>query len=251
MNKLIGLGFLLILPFMLNAQSCFQDMHLDRGEDIERLKLAEAKAQRLDTTLSFRSEMQRFRSEILKDMEAGTGDPEFSRLMKEYEKGLLLYEITNREVFMKSYTDTAGLRRFYEERREYYQWKEPHFRGFVVHAKTRSDRERLQMEIDGLPIDSAATYLKKNYIMEDTALVKIGNRKVFAPGDDEYVDELIFHMGKGVPYLEFPRYFVVGELLEQPQDYTDVLTDLMDDYQKYLECIWIEELRKAELRVKS
>ncbi|MDR0413654.1 MAG: hypothetical protein LBH61_07640, partial [Dysgonamonadaceae bacterium] len=145
MKKWAGLSFAWMLPLLLNAQSCFQDIRPDAGTDIERLKLAEARAQRVDTTANFLRDMQRFRSEITKGMQPDADNPELIRLLAEYEKGLLLFEITNREVFLKSYADTAGLRRFYEQRRDCYRWDEPHFRGFVVHAKTRSDRERLQM----------------------------------------------------------------------------------------------------------
>jgi hypothetical protein len=235
---------LFFFPVLLNVQIYSQPEKTDEGEDIELLKLAEAEAQRIDTTEQFHLEMARFRSELLRSISGGERDPEFIRLMEEYKRGLLLFELTNKEVYLRSYTDTVGLRRFYEKHRPAYQWTEPHFRGFVVHNKTKSERERLQQEINGLPLDSAANYLRQTYIREDTALIKLGGIKVFAKGDDEYVDELIFHTGRGVPYLEFPRYFVVGKLLEQPQVYTDVAAEVMDDYQKYLEERWIEQLRK-------
>ncbi|MDR1683693.1 MAG: hypothetical protein LBS25_09980 [Candidatus Symbiothrix sp.] len=212
------------------------------GERIELLKTTEAIRQGVDTTEHFREEMQRFRNELRRGLEQGENDPEFPAMMEEFRKGLLIFEITNREVWMKSYTDTAGLRLFFEQNKDRFRWDEPHFRGFVVHSQTKSDRERMQAETAGLAIVEAHTFLKTNYLREDTIQIKLGDIKTFTKGQDEYVDELIFRTGKGVPYLEFPRYFVIGELREQPQEYPDVLAEVMDGYQQYLESLWLEQL---------
>jgi hypothetical protein len=245
MRKMIYTGlFFLLLSGELDAQFCFHDMKAIEGEAIEQLKLQEAEVLQIDTTRHFREEVQHFRAELLQSLKED--DPEFVRLSDEFRRGLLVFEITNKEVWIKSYTDTAGLRRFFEENRQCYLWEKPRFKGFIVHAKTKNDRKRLQQEIRNMPVDSASVYLRQAYIREDTVPVKISDRKIFTQGEDEYVDELIFHTGKGVPYLEFPRYFVVGELLDQPQDYTDVHAEVMDDYQKYLERLWIEQLRNKE-----
>jgi hypothetical protein len=219
-----------------------QIRELPSGERIEQLKTAEALRQGIDTTGTFRAEMQRFRSELRHSLAQGENDPEFPVLMEEFRKGLLIFEITNREVWMKSYSDTAGLRLFFEQNKDRFRWIEPHFRGFVVHSKTKSDRERMQSEVAQLSIEAAHHFLQENYLREDSIYIKLGDVKTFVPGDDEYVDELIFHTGQGVPYLEFPRFFVVGELHEQPQDYREVLADVMDEYQKYLELRWLESL---------
>jgi peptidyl-prolyl cis-trans isomerase SurA len=50
--------------------------------------------------------------------------PEFANLMKEYKDGILLFELTDREVWGKATKDTAGLQAFYEQNKNKYMWKE-------------------------------------------------------------------------------------------------------------------------------
>jgi peptidyl-prolyl cis-trans isomerase SurA len=241
--KLIVFIFLFIFsPATLPAPICRPEQECLDGEWVESLKLAEAQAQQIDTTASFKRDILLFQAEISQSEREGEA---FRQMSEAYRKGLLIYEITNKEVWKKTEQDTAGLRRFFENHRICYQWAEPHFRGYVIHSKTQKDRERMQQEIAGMTPDAAVSYLKKTYITQDTAFIKISIKGIWVKGEDEYVDELIFQTGKkGVPYLEFPRYFVIGELLEKPEDYTDVLSEVMNDYGQYLERIWLAGLKK-------
>ncbi len=46
--------------------------------------------------------------------------PEFKKVMQEYHDGILLFEITNQEVWSKATTDSTGLEMFFEKHREKY-----------------------------------------------------------------------------------------------------------------------------------
>ena len=48
---------------------------------------------------------------------------DFKYLMQEYRDGILLFELSNKTVWNKASEDTAGLRTFFEGRRDNYVWK--------------------------------------------------------------------------------------------------------------------------------
>lgn len=182
----------------------------------------------------------------LEDRKLEVRHPETNRLLDECRTNLLMLTLTDRGVREKAQSDTIGLKTFFEQNRNKYSWKKPRFKGFVMHAPTVTARENMQKEVENMDLESAYAYLNATYLPKNTKPeVKIGRKGLFIEGSDEYIDEIIFKSAKkGTPYLEYPRYFVVGKLINQPEDYTDVLSFVLDDYQKHVEKNWIDSLRK-------
>lgn len=52
-------------------------------------------------------------------------DPDLKYLIQEYHDGLLLYEMSNREVWEKAQNDEAGLRAYFAKNKKKYRWDEP------------------------------------------------------------------------------------------------------------------------------
>ena len=50
--------------------------------------------------------------------------PEYRNLLKEYRDGILLFDLTDREVWSKAVKDSAGLRVFYNKNKNNYLWEE-------------------------------------------------------------------------------------------------------------------------------
>lgn len=70
-------------------------------------------------TLYENSIITRYREDHLEEI-----DLDFKNLMKEYHDGILLFELTNKEVWTKAVEDTIGLRKFFDKNRNNYIWKD-------------------------------------------------------------------------------------------------------------------------------
>jgi peptidyl-prolyl cis-trans isomerase SurA len=170
--------------------------------------------------------------------------PEFKNLMQEYHDGILLFEVSNKEVWEKSSIDTLGLTRFFEENKAKYTWDKPHYKGYVVFVKDSKSKKKIQKEVAKLNPDTAAQYLRDKYKGEETPWVKI-EKGLFTQGENPFVDQLIFKSGKATLPEGFSAFFVIGKLLlDLPEAYTDVRGLVITDYQDYLEKEWLENLNK-------
>lgn len=167
--------------------------------------------------------------------------PEFRNLAQEYRDGILLFEVSNKEVWDRSSSDTEGLTAFFEENKSNYTWDKPHFKGYVVLASDNKTKKKMQKEIKKMTPDAAAQYLQDNYRVGTVTQVRL-ERGLWIEGENSYVDEIVFKKGKATTPEGFETFFVIGKLLDNPEAYTDVRGQVITDYQDYLEQNWLKEL---------
>ena len=166
--------------------------------------------------------------------------PEFRNLLREYSDGLLLFEISNEEVWNKASVDLEGLEKFFKDNKENYKWEAPRFKGKILYCadkKTLTDARKL---IKSAPKDSADVQLKRKF-NKDKVRIKIENG-LYAQGANKTVDSYIFKQGT---YTDdaFPVVECIGALLPAPESYNDIRGPVTADYQNYLEEEWIKSLR--------
>ena len=170
--------------------------------------------------------------------------PDFRNLMNEYRDGMLLFEVSNREVWEKASQDTQGLQKYFKKNRKKYKWDKPHYKGFVLQCDDDTTATAVKKRMKKLDADSVIVVLKREFNTDSLTRVKI-ERGLFVEGENPWVDQLVF---KGAPAKvdeKLPVVFVSGKLLKKyPESYTDVRGQVTADYQTYLEKVWVENLNK-------
>lgn len=170
--------------------------------------------------------------------------PEFRHLMQEYYDGLLLFEVSNREVWEKASRDEKGLEKFFKKNKKKYAWDAPRFKGAVVHCATPELATSVGKALKKMPEEEWRNYLQKEVNRDSLQLVHMV-RGLFKIGSDANVDSLVFKQGAGKPMEKYPHAVVVGKVQKKyPGSYRDVRGPVTADYQTTLEKQWIESLRK-------
>ena len=173
-------------------------------------------------------------------------EEDYRNLMNEYSEGSLLYEISVQKVWDKASKDEDGLQKFFESNRQNYSWKEPHAKGILVNTGNDSLLNVIRERMDMLPNDSIIPVIKKEFAG------KVFIEKVLVPkGANKLVDNLMFGAEKvEVKGPNSGSYFLYnGKILQNPEELSDVRSQVTGDYQKALEKAWIEEL-KSKYKVK-
>lgn len=168
---------------------------------------------------------------------------DFRNLMQEYHDGILLFEVSNREVWDKASKDTKGLDKYFKAHKDVYKWEKPHYKGRVILCKDIETFEAAKNIVKKSNIDSIDKYLRVR-LNDSIQHVKV-EKGLYVQGDNKVVDNKIFKTkDKFVPATDYPYAFVVGKMLQnKPEDYTDVRGLVTADYQEFLEQEWIKALR--------
>jgi len=171
--------------------------------------------------------------------------PEFAQLTREYYEGMLLFEISNREVWQKS-SDSLGIANFYNEHQDSYKWgKRIHFsvytltdpkikKAFVSGIEKRSKKGLTPLDYANRfnsPAKQVATVVEKS---GDPTLPEVADYnswpKKFSVRDTQ---------NGGVVVVE-----VLDTTIGDVKPLTDCKGEVISDYQNSLEREWLEKLKK-------
>lgn len=176
----------------------------------------------------------------------GAVDSDMKYLIQEYHDGLLVYEISNRQVWEKAAKDDVALDAWFRAHKKNYTWSEPRYKGIAYHVKDQADVKAVKRCVKGLPFGQWADVLRKTFNPDSIIRIRV-EQGVFKPGDSRLVDHKIFKTALDQPIevnKDYPIDAVYGKKLKKPEDYTDVRTQVVEDYQQALEQQWVAELRQ-------
>ena len=172
--------------------------------------------------------------------------PEFANLVREYHDGILLFEVSLREVWDKASKDTAGLEKYFQTHRSDFAWTEPRYKGYVVYCKDKNSAKAMKSIIRSAHPDSIDSYMQQRVNIEGETYAKY-NYGLWTKGQNAAVDKYGFKdkNAQYKPQEDFPEVFCIqGKVIKAPQVYTDERGKVTTAYQDYLEQLWIESLRK-------
>lgn len=175
------------------------------------------------------------------------GNDQLRYLIQEYHDGLLLYEVSKRQVWDVAQTDTLGLEKWYKAHKKDYAWDKPHFSGYVFHVKDKALLKPAKKLLKKTTVDgnSWRKAIRQTFNKDSVCVSVSGPYRGTTEGENPFIDAYGFKNGK---QAEAPRGFVAsdvyGKVLKQPKTWLDVAPQVTADYQADMEKNWVASLRQ-------
>jgi peptidyl-prolyl cis-trans isomerase SurA len=171
--------------------------------------------------------------------------PEFRYMINEFHDGILLFEISGKNVWNRVSNDSSGLRGYYEEHKNNWLSRRG-IEGKIYMLKSPDGGQLLTEEFKkySRKPDLDDILLKKFNKKNDTLLfIKEGT---WFKGDNPEIDKVEWISGSHSFTSEgFPSVILIKKVLEpSPLKFDDVKGEVMTGYQELLESEWIRQLNK-------
>ena len=167
--------------------------------------------------------------------------PDFAALMREYEEGILLFEVTKMMVWDKAAADTAGLIAYHEQHRKDYMWPE---RASVTSYIVKSQDEKQIMKA----YEDAAAMTSAEWLEKINKKEEIGSIETRMMTEEE-VDAAGWQWSKGyrTPVITDPALGAAFSKVEEiipprAKELDEARGYIIADYQDYIEKQWVKEL---------
>lgn len=217
-----------------------RDLRSAIADEVIARKAAEDSTQTIETVVDRRA------------VELQNADADTRNLIREYYEGLLLYEISNKQVWEKASKDEAGQEAFFLANRKNYTWDEPRYKGMVYHVKDKAAEKAVKKTVKSLPFEQWAETLRTTFNKDSVIRVRVELGR-FKPGDNEWVDKKAFKKNSQPKTNDtFHTEGIFGKLIKAPENHYDVKNEVLSDYQEYLEEQWVELLKaKYEVEIRQ
>ena len=172
--------------------------------------------------------------------------PEFKILLNEYREGILLFDLTNKNVWKKAVDDSLGLSKYFSNNLEKYNWEE------------RADASIYKcINLDIARKVKSLIYKLNRGNIENSEILDVINKESqlnlqiisnkFIKGDNEFIDNLNWKKGISKDIKNNDGSIVIvninNVLPASSMTLNEVKGKVISDYQKYLDNNWITYLR--------
>ena len=170
--------------------------------------------------------------------------PDLKNLVQEYHDGILLFEVSLREVWDKAARDTAGLEAYFKAHQKEYTWEAPRWKGYLIQAKDKSSAKAAQAIVKSADKDSIQSYIAHRVNTDSVTYAKV-QHGLWEKGKNPAIDKFGFKdkNAEFTPNEALPEVVCVGKTLKVPACWEDEKGKVTTDYQDYLEAEWVKVLR--------
>ncbi len=172
--------------------------------------------------------------------------PEYRYLVKEYHDGMLLFDISDKNIWSKAIKDTTGLEAFYNQHKNDYLGKDS-IEIAVFSLKDASQERSVTKALKKCKKKKDNFSCLHSYFPPDSvdAPVTLSVHK-YEKGEDHFIDEISWKKGYKRSVIESGRNKVILVLDvpgPKPVPLERIKGQVTSDYQNYLEKEWIKALR--------
>lgn len=185
----------------------------------------------------FNSSIIKFREENLVNE-----NPEFAAILKEYQDGLLLFELMEAEVWNKAVKDSVGLSTYYEKNKSEYQWNK---RVEVIMASSSDNKQLKKIKMELFNPDGVELLRKEQSETGSDVIITSG---IFDIGSAKLPEKLDLEANKAVIYEHNESYHLIKVLRTIPsgtKTFEEAKGQVTGDYQQSLEKEWLEKLKQS------
>lgn len=167
--------------------------------------------------------------------------PEFGNISREYYEGLLLFEISNREIWSSISSDTVALEKWFNGHRNDYVFEKPLFKGCILLCASEDIYNDVIKITEGVELDCLKSIIEE-YDPEHLKVHALYGP--FRKGTSSYCDAIVFGEVQDLVLGHYPYAGYVGKVLNAPEVWTDMPGAVISDAQDAAEKAWVNELRK-------
>lgn len=172
-------------------------------------------------------------------------DQELKYLVQEYHDGLLVYEISNREIWGPATKDTVGIENYFKKNKKDFAWKEPRYNGMIYYCKQEKDVKNVRKALKRVASEKWIETIEQQF-NKDSVSVRM-EKRLFSKGDNRNVDVLGLKLKnkKIKPVDGFPYVGLIGKRLKKgPGQWTDCSNEVIAGYQNDCEESYVAKLRE-------
>lgn len=210
----------------------------------QRITLS-GKASNEDVVLQLYQEFVRNQCMAFEEKNLEKKYPDFRYLMREYEEGILLFEVTKMTIWDKAGQDTLGLLNYFNATRGKYRWN-PRAITSIYHLDAAQEdklKEVMQAASQNRPDAVLAQF------NNDDAIVLNVEERLIEKGMSNMIPEQNWKVGYMSPSMPDTRrktlsfYKIENILPPSEKELSEARGYVIADYQDYLENIWVESLK--------